>query len=63
MTDHPVFLPSSSTNVSECTLCKEPVFTVDVDGESKKVSIASGEGHECWDLPEDAEVIVLELPE
>ena len=43
----------------ECERCKESLQIVRVKEHLEAREVASGEKHVCWDLPEDANLIVM----
>ena len=46
---------------AECPLCKEAlVIWYQVDGAPVAIEKASEKEHTCWDLPQDANLIVIE---
>lgn len=47
----------------ECDYCKEALVILRVkgpDGDAIPVEVASGNRHVCWNLPEDANLIVID---
>lgn len=48
--------------VKECDLCHQLIRVVSdpVKGRAVAFDEPSGEDHECWDLPSDAQVLVIE---
>ncbi len=43
----------------ECAQCKESLEIVRVKDDLVAREVASGERHVCWDLPQDANLLVL----
>jgi hypothetical protein len=43
----------------ECERCKESLEIVRVKENLEAREVASGEKHVCWDLPQDANLLVL----
>ena len=43
----------------ECDQCKESLKIVRVKDELVAREVASGEKHVCWELPQDANLLVL----
>lgn len=44
----------------ECASCKQALKVVEVEGQHLILELASGERHICWNLPQDANLLVLE---
>lgn len=45
--------------VKECEKCRTPIRTHFMGDRETSYDIASGDEHECWDIPDDAEVLLL----
>jgi hypothetical protein len=43
----------------ECDQCKESLKIVRVKGDLVAREVASGDRHVCWELPQDANLLVL----
>jgi len=50
---------SDVVELRECERCKESLEIVRVKDHLVARDVASGEKHVCWDLPEDANLLVL----
>ncbi len=48
--------------LKECDLCKTPIRIVLNDEREVSYDISTGDEHDCWVLPDDADVLVISDP-
>ena len=46
--------------VRECEVCKAALRIVNSDERQVSYEVASGEEHECFDVPENAELLIMD---
>ncbi len=51
---------TSKIELRECDKCKESLRVVHEEERVVAYEVASGERHVCWNLPEDANLLVLD---
>ena len=51
---------SRTLAITECQKCKQTIRVLAVDGAEVVFDMKSGDEHVCWDVPEVAELLVLD---